>query len=282
MDRTCEPARAIATMLDINIHVNLVHHDRIGGLAQIPLAIGRVFEELPVFRQIAFGRRDMAVGLDAVGPERTAAGGDPAMIGRPGQDHVVAGTDLEMAEGGFDHRGAGLDKHAFVAGRIAINRRSCARDDIRNAHIAVAKHEPAAGNDINIERVVEQVMQFEVAGEQRLIGRRRLIGECPFANSVDRRRHATVIEQRRVGGKALFTHQLFVVELAVKIAVLRMTLGRDVSRPVVVGHDQSTPALTVTRNGVTRNCPVWPVRARSLRTGLGSCPCRSRANRAAR
>src|SRR5262249_44135248 len=55
----------------------------------------------------------------------------------------------------------------------------------------------------------------------------------------DRGRQVPVIEQRRVGGEAFLTHQLFRVERAVRLPKLSVTLGRQIADPTVVGHRSS-------------------------------------------
>ena len=127
------------------------------------------------------------VGLDAVGAQRVLGGalGDPPVRRRPRDDDVVALADVERAEHRLDPRPAALDVDALVADPVAVPRARRAGHGIRDAHVAVAEHEPASGDDVGPLDVlgVEQVVQPEVPRHQRVVRRRRQVADRPLAGS---------------------------------------------------------------------------------------------------
>ena len=101
------------------------------------------------------------------------------------------------------------------------------------AEVGAAVGADAAEDGIAGGREIEraQVARLEGAVEGRLVGRaRNRLGRH------DRRRRVPVVEQRRVGGEALLTHQLLGVQAAVGPAELGVTLRRYLTGAAVVGH----------------------------------------------
>lgn len=164
--------------------------------------------------------------------------GHPAMRGRHGQQHVVAGLGLEGAEHGLDVRGARLDVDHLVAHHVAIERRGLLGHGIRDAHVGVAEDHPAAGDDVGVvpDALREQIVQLQVPRLERMVRSRGLLRHRPFAGFDDRRRDVLVVQQRGIGREAFLTHQLLVVEVAVVVAVLGVTLGRDDAELSVERH----------------------------------------------
>ena len=68
VDRAGQPAGAAAAVLDVDLDVLGLDDHRVGRGPQVALAVRRVLEQLAVAGQVALGRRDVAVGLDAVEP----------------------------------------------------------------------------------------------------------------------------------------------------------------------------------------------------------------------
>ena len=125
-----------------------IHEERLGRAVQVALAVGRVLQELPEPGEVALGRRDVGVRLDCVEPKRFGPDRHPAVGGGPGQQHVVALPGGERSEDGLDDRTAGLDVHALVADRVAVERARLPRDDVGDAHVGVAEHEPPPGHGV--------------------------------------------------------------------------------------------------------------------------------------
>ena len=251
VDRADDATRAVATVLDVDLgllvgaRADVLGEERTVRLAQVALAVGGVLEELAVLAEIALGRRDVAVRLDAVRPQRLVAGdlGEPPVRRRPRDDDVVALADVEGAEDRLDAGSAALDVDALVADPVAVPGARRARDGIRDAHVTVAEDESATGDDVGaLDRGgVEEVMELEVPGRQRMVRRRRLVRDPPHGGADRRRRDVAVVEQGAVGAEALLAHQLLVVELArgapgAGSAVLGVPLGRDAADRLVVRH----------------------------------------------
>ena len=224
---------------------HVLGEQRAGGAAQVPLAVGRVLEQLAVLRQVALRRRDVGVGLDAVGPQRVLGGAlrDPPVRRRPRDDDVVALGDVEGAEHGLHACPPTLDVHALVAHPVAVPGTRGAGDGIRDAHVPVAEHQATARDDVGVLHVLglEQVVQPQVPRDQRVVGRRGEVPDGPLPRTDHGRGDVAVVEQGGVGGEPLLTHQLLVVELTGSAAagrspVLRVPLGRDAAHGLVVRH----------------------------------------------
>ena len=140
--------------------------ERLGRAVQVALAVRRVLEQLPVAGQVALRRRDVAVRLDRV--ELARLGRHPAVRGRARDDHVVAGAVGQHPEHGLDGAGAGLDVDALVADRVAVVRRRVdAGDDVPDPDVAVAQHQPPAGDRRPCR--VGELVQLEVPRLQRVV-----------------------------------------------------------------------------------------------------------------
>jgi hypothetical protein len=120
MDGAGEPAGAAPAVLDEHLGGLVLADLGLGRPAQVALAVRGMLEQLAEARQVAAWRRDVAVRLDGVGLHRSAR--DPAMRCRARHDQVVARSERQVPEHGLEHALAGLDEHALVAGRVAIQR----------------------------------------------------------------------------------------------------------------------------------------------------------------
>jgi hypothetical protein len=111
-------------VLDQHLDVAAALHQWLGGAVQVALAVRRVLEELAVAGEVALRRRDVAVRLDRVEPQRGAVRRrrHPPVRGRPRDHHVVTGVDLEMAEDRLDGGRAALDVDHLVADGVAVER----------------------------------------------------------------------------------------------------------------------------------------------------------------
>ena len=120
------PARG--PVLDQHVHIGARFADRLAGPVQVPFAVRRMLQELPVPGQVPLRRRDVRVRLDHVAAQRLrpgvsgVSGRDPPVRRRPGQDHIVARPHRQRAEHRLHGARAGLDVDAFVAGRVAVQR----------------------------------------------------------------------------------------------------------------------------------------------------------------
>ena len=204
---------------------------------QVALAVRGVLQQLPVARQVALGRGDVRVGLDRVEPQWLVAGRQPAVRGRAGQQHVVALASVQRAEHGLHHGAAGLDVHALVADRVAVQRAGLPGHHVGDPHVGVAQHQPPPGHRVDgLPVVAEQLVQLQVPRHQRCVRRGGDVAGGPRRGVDQRRRDAPVVEQRGVRGEALLAHQLLVVEPAVGTAVLGVPLRRDLTGSPVVRH----------------------------------------------
>ena len=204
-----------------------------------------MLEQLAVLAQVALGRRDVAVGLDADGAQRVLGRAlrDPAVGRGPRDDDVVALADLERAEDGLDPGPAALDVDALVADAVAVPRARGAGHGIRQPHVAVAEQQPPAGDHVGVldDLRGEQVVRREVARQQRVVGGGAQVADAPVAVLGDRRGDVAVVEQAGVGAEPLLAHQLLVVELAHLAApgrspVLGVPLRGDAAHRLVVRH----------------------------------------------
>ena len=262
VDASGQPTRAASSMLDEDLDVALLDDPRRCRDPQVALAVRGVLEELPVAGQVALRRGDVARGLDDVQPQRLVVAHHPPVGGRPGHDDVVTGSHLEVAEDRLDGGGTGLDEHALVAGRVAVERRGLARDHVAEPHVGVAQHEPSAGH--GVERLPldpgHEVVQPQVTRQQGMVGSGPLVGQLPGPGVDDRRGQRAVVEQRGVRGEPLLPHELLGVQPAVGVAELGVPLARDVADALVVGHG------CLLRCPAT-GCRAGPARARSPRRG---------------
>jgi hypothetical protein len=155
VDSGAYPVRPVAPVLDV--HVCRFIAAGAGGLcqqralwqSQVTFAVGSVFEQLAVPAQIALGRSDVRVRLDAVGAQRLLAHRYPTVGGRPWNDQVVATGHVERTKDRLDLGAAPLDEDALVTYSIAIERTWRVSHDVGDPHIAVAQNKPAAGHRVN-------------------------------------------------------------------------------------------------------------------------------------
>ena len=204
-----------------------------------------MLEQLAVLAEVALGRRDVAARLDADGAQRVLGRAlrDPAVRRGPRDDDVVALADLERAEDGLDPRPAALDVDALVADAVAVPGARRAGHGVRQAHVAVAEQQAAAGDDVGVldDLRGEQVVRLQVARQQRVVGRGGQVADAPLAVLGDRRGDVAVVEQAGVAAEALLAHQLLVVELADlappgRPPVLGVPLRGDAAHRLVVRH----------------------------------------------
>lgn len=231
--------RSARAVLDEHLDVGALAQQRLGGPVQVTLAVGRVLEQLAVARQVALGRRDVAVGLDGVGAQRPLPVRKPAVRGRGRDDDVVALPGLQGSEHGLHGGLAGLDVDDLVADGVAVQRRVLGGHDVGDADVAVAEHEPAPGDHVGLGPGLfgEQLVQPEMPGLERVVGGGGLVGQLPHLRVDDRRGQPAVVQQGRVGGEALLAHQLLVVEPAFVVAMLRVALRGHGADLAVVRHD---------------------------------------------
>jgi hypothetical protein len=180
----------------------------------------------------------VAGGLDRVQPQRGLAGGQPAVGGGPGHDHIVALADLDAAEDALQHALAGLDVDALVADPVAVQRRGEPGGDVGDPDVGVAQQGPAVPDRVGLPPALagEQVVQPEVVGLERMVGFALVIGEIPDPAVDQRGGQIPVVQQRGIGEEALLPHQLLEVQPALRVPVLRVPLGRDRPGAAVVDH----------------------------------------------
>ncbi len=202
-----------------------------------------------------------------------SAGRDDAVDHRGRDDDVVARADLQHAEGRLDKGAAGLDVDALVADCVAVERRRLVGDYVRDPAVVVGHQMLAAEDGIGAGAV--QLVSLEVARLERPVGRtgprRRLV----LLGGHDRGRQETVIQQRRVGGEPLLAHQLLGVERAVRLAELRVALGRQLADSAVVRHGSSFAAVAVRRPSEVSASAVLPDFNGNRRVGGRSAVCRT-------
>ena len=241
MGRTGHPGADDAgagAVLDQDLDVLALDEQRTDRPVQVALAVRRVLEQLPVAREVALGRRDVAVGLDRVEPAGLRR--QPAVGGGTGQQHVVTAPVGERPEDRLHGPTARLDVDALVTDRVAVERRGLGPGDhVGDADVVVGQDEPTAGDRVRAGRPLEEPVQPEVSRLERVVGDPRLVGELPHVGADDRRGHPAVIEQRGVGREALLPHQLLVVQPAFGVAELGVPLGRDLADLPVVRHLRS-------------------------------------------
>ena len=176
-------------MLDVDLgllvcaRADVLRQQGSAGAAQVSLAVRCVLEQLAIPAEVALRRRDVAVGLDAVGPERVGGilDGEPPVRRRARDDDVVALGDIEGTEDRLEASRAALDVDTLVADGIAVPGAGSGRDGVGDPHVTVAEDEPAARDHVGRlhGRVVEEVVQLEVAGRQGLVRGRRLVPTAP-------------------------------------------------------------------------------------------------------
>ena len=238
-----DAARTVAAVLHQHLDVGALLDERLARAVQVALAVRRVLEELAEPRQVALRRRDVGVGLDRVQPR--LLGRQPPMRRRARDQHVVTGAVGQHPERRLDGAGAGLDVDTLVADRVAVVRRGGRRDDVRDPHVAVAEHQPAAGHRVHPGgRACREVVQLEVARLERVVRRRALVGQVPDLAVDDRRRHAGVVEQRRVRREPLLPHQLLEPEPSLRVAMRGVPGGREVADGSVVRHVPTLPPVS--------------------------------------
>ena len=214
-----------------------------------------LLEQLPVLGQVAARRVDVAVGLDGVDADRLVARRHPAVDGRARDDHVVALVHVDVPELGLHGGRPGLDVAALVADGVLVERAGLGRRDIADPDVAVAKEQASVADGVEALALGlgGQVVGLEVARQQGVVGRERLVRQLPGTHVDDRAGDVAVVEQARVRAEALLTHELLVVEVALGGAVLRVALGRDAARAAVVSHDVSSLAQLI------HQCTIWTV-----------------------
>ncbi|MEH3032486.1 MAG: hypothetical protein PGN07_00220 [Aeromicrobium erythreum] len=198
-----------------------------------------MLEQLAEAREVAPGRGDVAVGLDRVEPARTGSRVGHPPVGRGAGDHdVVAGAVRQRAEDGLDRPVACLDVDALVADRVAVVPGGSARHDVADADVAVAEDEAAVGHRVGLvgRGVVEEVVQRQVPGLERVVRGRRLVRDLPDLARDDRRGDGAVVEQGGVGGEPLLAHELLVEQGAVGVAELGVALAGHGPDLAVVRH----------------------------------------------
>ncbi len=161
------------------------------------------------------------------------------MCRRHRQQHIVAGLRCERSEDGFDGGRAGFDVHHLVTDDVAVQRRLRRRHHVRDAHVGVAEDQAPPGDDIGVRPHLlggEQLVKLQVPRLERVVRGGRLVRQLPHGGVDDRGRDVPVVQQRRVGREALLTHQFLVVEVAVLVAVLSVTLRRDDAELSVERH----------------------------------------------
>lgn len=155
---------------------------------------------------------------------------------RARDDDIVPATHIKGPEDRLDLGTAALDIDALVTDRIAIERTWRVGPDIRDPDIPIAEDQPATGDGIGTTMSSgKRSCSFRCRGLRRIVGGEPLVGHLPDPRVGDLTQDPPVIEQRGVGGKTL-PHQFLVVEIAGRIAMLGMPLGRDRALARVVRH----------------------------------------------
>ena len=85
-------------------------------------------------------------------------------------------------------------------------------------------------------RVLEQLVQPQMARQQRFVRRQALIGQLPGADADEGGRDVPVVEQRGLGGEPLGAHQFLVVEVTLLVGVHRVPMAGDRADLAVIGH----------------------------------------------
>ena len=245
VDRAGDAARAAPAVLDVHVDVLLVDEQRLRRTAQVALAVGRVLEQLAVAGEVALRRGDVAARLDRVETRGLALAQHPPVDRRAGDDRVVALGDLERAELRLEQRGSALDVDALVTDGVLVQRGREPDVGVGDAHVTVAEDEPTTGHRVRPGSLLvgEEVVEPEVPGEQRLVGRERLVGQLPRSRPDDARRDVPVVEQRAVGAEALLAHELLGEDAAVGVLEEGVPLVRHGSDLAVVGHGLSFTSL---------------------------------------
>jgi len=218
------------------------HHDRhvlplgeqwANGAAQVTLAVGGVFEELPVLGQVAPGRPDVPGGRHGE-HGRAVPAGQPA-VNRPARDHhVVTGHGVDRPVDGLQPRTAVLQINGFVAGGVPVQVAGDVSGGKGNPHVVIGEQQLPAEHQVT---TAGQVGGAHVARHQRMV-RRGLAGlgaGDPLALH-DRRRRVHVVEQRGVGDKAFLAHQLLGVQAAIGAAETHVALAGNLPGHPVVRH----------------------------------------------
>ena len=114
---------------------------------------------------------------------------------------------------------------------------------------AVAEHETTAPDDVDVGDLVdvEEVVQLEVQGLERMVRRGGEVSGMPLLRVDDPRRQVAVVEQRRVGGEALLPHQLLEGELTGLETMLGVPLGGHEPAGHVVRDDELLGGVTSVR-----------------------------------
>ncbi len=219
---------------DQDRYVLATHDVRLDRAPQVPLAVRRVLQELPLGGQVAPRRSDVSERLDGQHPHRLVTGRHHGVRRRRRDDDVVAGAHPELAEDGGHASGALLDVQALVAGGVAVQRRGPVGGDVPDPDVAVDHQLLPAGHRVRASGV--QLVRLVVPGQQGMVrrGEHRRLAVHPTVD--DRRRKALVVEQGRVVGEALDTHQLLGVQAAVGLAEGGVALARDLTHLPVERH----------------------------------------------
>src|ERR1700761_5423611 len=208
--RISQPGQATAVAND-NRHVLAVLEQRPGHGPEVALAVWGVLEELPGVRQVALRRPDVPASLDDKSGDGVAPGRDPAVDRSARDDDVVAFACVDRAVHGLEPRLAALNVDGFVTGRVPVQVGRGIRAGERDRDIIVA------GEGLPAEHQVTSGPKFlgpVVPGQQRVVldqtGPSYGIGyRLAFE---DRRRRVDVIQERGIGRKPLFAHQLLGVQ----------------------------------------------------------------------
>ena len=245
VDRAGDAAGAVAAVLEVDLDAGarrvvarVVGEERLGGHAQVALAVRRVLQELALRGEIPLRRADVAVGLDDVEPGGLGAG-DPAVDDGAGDEHVVALGHVEGAQLGLDAGRAAFDVDQLVAQGVLVQRRIAPRHDVRQPHVGVAEQQAAAADRVDAGGGVrgEEVVRPQVPRQQGRVGGQGLVRELPAAGADDRGRDAPVVEQRGVGGEALLADEFLIAEGALLVGVHRVPMAGDRPDLAVIGHN---------------------------------------------
>ena len=204
------------------------------GLADVPLAVGAVLQELAKFVAVALGRNHGAVALRD--HQTVVFGVEVDLVNHAARHHqVIAVGKGEVAQEGAQGAGAFVDEDDLV--RIGV-------------FVEIGAQGLARGSRGDDEVVVEEQGH---AGLQVIVGG----GDVPSAEHAaldgflygQLRRHVDGLAQgRNAGGtvdvveqgahavKTFGSKQLLVVDAAVGLLRNRVSFGRDVSQRVVDGH----------------------------------------------
>ena len=222
------------SVLHEDLDVLLVGGEGLGRAAQVAFAVRRVLQELPLARQVASRRPDVAGRL---GHQRAQlALRYPSVGGRRGDDDVVAGSDRQAAEDGLYQGGAALDVHALVADRVAVQRGRLVGYRVGDPDVAVGQQVLATEHRVGGRGRAVELVRLEVPRLERMVGTTVEHRAVEDLAGHDGGRQVPVVEQRGVGGEALDAHQLLGVEPAVRSPELGVALARDLADLPVVGH----------------------------------------------